>query len=71
MEAFSSFKLGDAFPDGDPNYYNFHQVEFLKCKLTILKDRSDNFLEIVLDGDLYCNSISSNFSLVFSIVFEL
>ena len=27
-EAFGSFKLGDAFPDGEPNYYNFHQDPF-------------------------------------------
>lgn len=27
-EAFGSFKLGEAFPDGEPNYYNFHQDPF-------------------------------------------
>jgi hypothetical protein len=27
-EAFGNFKLGEAFPDGKPNYYNFHQDPF-------------------------------------------
>ena len=27
-EAFGSFKLGEAFPDGEPNYYNFHRDPF-------------------------------------------
>lgn len=28
VDAFSSFRVSDAFPDGQPNYYNFHRDPF-------------------------------------------